>query len=818
MNVVGATAATVYTLTGTNANINVSYFLESESSVSSNSDLTTATNSAIYLLLTNFVAAFLGPNSSSTSKAVSPLATVFGLPHISYAATSSELSNKATYPNFFRTTPEDSGQAAAMVAFVTYVGWKKICVVNSLDTYGSTGAASLVSKAVTAGLSVATQQEFFPGETNTNILQTALEKVKKTRVRVVVVFALSGDTKRILEQAVALGMYGPDWVWISSDGFSGESFSPTFAPIAPGFIAFNPLSTYTNQQYTNFAQNWNSTYNRPGGIITGFRGISYSASSPPSSYSSYGTSLNSYAYFAYDAMKILLTAIESLALEGRNPCDDSISNYRKNLTEKLKVSSTNGISGVVSFNGNQDRDIAEYDLRNYGYYGSGVTATTSWKKIATWSSIDGFVFENGLSSSSSPYWSNGQTGIESAPSGEETPPTFNYSNTRMAYPCLAGFLIFMVIILMSLTYFWRKEPRIKAASPNIMQIINIGCILLFVCVIVGYPHPTAAYCQSQPSLGHLGFAFVFGPLFAKNRRIKHIFLDQVQDSSNLSDLGILAPVVGLVVVVSLYILLWFVLDPPLPHEEYNKGEDAIILVCKSRSQLWYYVIMIFELSFLLYGVYLAFLLRNVEDRFNESKEISMSLYCAVFIFIIFVILFAGLEFNPDQGYAVFSSGILITFLSIECLLYGPRIYGILLNVEESSKSARESYKGETTSHMRAIGRREQDIKVEFSSMINPELSGISGTTTASESRDNTLQMFKTLKLAGLAAEKKNKDLSEKIVDFELKLQMARKKEKELKDTIIKLMEERLESNVDESMDAAVIKGGGVTASRHQQIV
>lgn len=317
-NIPNPNAGSVYLTRGNNSRLNVTYVMLSESSPGLNSDLSTALGDLIELILKWFAVAFLGPNSSSTSKAVSPLAQVYGLPHISYAATSTELSDTSTYPSFFRTCPPDAQQARAMVAFVKLAGWSTVAVLNSLDTYGATGAAEVLSQAEASGVAVATRQEFLSGERDAATLRSFLRAVLATRVRVLILFAREEDATPLMIQAQSLGMAGPGWVWIASDSLAlAPLVASGLSRVAPGFLGFTPASIFANSQFDAMNTSWATQRNRPGAIVTNYRGQSASytgiTSINPFNYSSYGASLNSYAPYAYDAMMVLLQTIDELA-------------------------------------------------------------------------------------------------------------------------------------------------------------------------------------------------------------------------------------------------------------------------------------------------------------------------------------------------------------------------------------------------------------------------------------------------------------------------------------------------------------------------
>ncbi|GAB5361160.1 hypothetical protein AAMO2058_000690000 [Amorphochlora amoebiformis] len=395
--------------------INVTYHLFSESTQTANTDDNRAIKETIEGVMRRFVAAILGPNSSSSCKAINSVSQIFSVPYVSYAATSTELSDVSIYPHFFRVCPPDSSQAAAIVALISMAGWDRIGVMNTRDTYGSTGASALITEASNAGVTTVTQQELFAGETDMDSIIALVKRVKSSGVRIIVIFMLEQAAANVLRAAVTSNMVGPGWVWISSDGFTGTDFSLyNLEPASKGFLGITQATKYTNNQhFIRFNQSWATTVNIPGNIVTNFKNRTRSyqnlpIGAMPTSYSSYGNELNTYAPFAYDGMMLLLNAIRKLASGGTTPCTlNDLMAYRQQLTAILQNQTLDGTTGRITFDQNQDRLFAGYDIRNHD--------GDSWNDIAQWDRIGGFQFLPGYNSRNSPVWSDGLAGFLNAP-------------------------------------------------------------------------------------------------------------------------------------------------------------------------------------------------------------------------------------------------------------------------------------------------------------------------------------------------------------------------------------------------------------------
>lgn len=60
----------------------------------------------------------------------------FQIPQVSYASTSTELSDKSRFEYFSRVVPPDNFQAQAMVSIIKELGWKYVSTVAVEGEYG----------------------------------------------------------------------------------------------------------------------------------------------------------------------------------------------------------------------------------------------------------------------------------------------------------------------------------------------------------------------------------------------------------------------------------------------------------------------------------------------------------------------------------------------------------------------------------------------------------------------------------------------------------------------------------------------------------
>lgn len=87
------------------------------------------------------------------------LLRLFQIPQISYASTSSKLSDKTRYDYFARTVPPDFYQAKAMAEILRFFNWTYVSTVASEGDYGETGIEAFEQEARMRNICIATSEK-----------------------------------------------------------------------------------------------------------------------------------------------------------------------------------------------------------------------------------------------------------------------------------------------------------------------------------------------------------------------------------------------------------------------------------------------------------------------------------------------------------------------------------------------------------------------------------------------------------------------------------------------------------------------------------
>ncbi|CEP01160.1 G-protein coupled receptors family 3 profile domain-containing protein [Plasmodiophora brassicae] len=307
----------------------------------------------------------------------------------------------------------------------------------------------------------------------------------------------------------------------------------------------------------------------------------------------------------------------------------------------------------------------------------------------------------------------------------DPPPTFLGISVGVAGFSIALAIIGIVyaLVLMALVQRYSREPILKAAAPRFLQIMLVGAIIALTCgvwmaldVSVGVPYSlSSTSCMVNIWAISIGWALMFGALFAKTYRVSSLF--QAFEANNLTVKAVsdetLFRIVGLMTSLELLILVaWTVINPlTLASVDLGNAVSRHQCVSSGGSSVWAFatVSIVAKFAVLIAGIALCIQTRNVHDAFNgasdlvilppadqarlttavdmtESKKIAFSIYnIATFGTGAFVISFLINE--QDVALAVRAVGL---FLSVVITITGvvlTKIYIIFYDKEMNNDKA-----------------------------------------------------------------------------------------------------------------------------------
>lgn len=127
---------------------------------------------------------------------------------------------------------------------------------------------------------------------------------------------------------------------------------------------------------------------------------------------------------------------------------------------------------------------------------------------------------------------------------------------------------------------------------------------------------------------------MFGGLFVKVWRVAKLFTNTSMKKIKISNRLLFGVILRLLLVGIVILMVWTIVSPPKAvtkvETEAGVGEVQYV-VCESDKSFLPTVALIWKSGLILYGCYLAYLTRNVDSRFSESKHIFLAIYNVAFV-------------------------------------------------------------------------------------------------------------------------------------------------------------------------------------------
>jgi len=314
----------------------------------------------------------LGPNGSPASTVTAPVLSVFGIPQLSWAATSGELSNKEVYPYFSRVAVSDALTVAQLADFVErYVGLQ-VNLLFSDDSYAS-GQAANFRDGSTENMLV--RSYTFPSSggaitaSNLAVLRSKLDAIRATQCRIVFCAATQQEALDIMMTAYDANMVNrPGWVWLGADGFATAPFGSDVSAMRYFSGIVYVISYSQGPAFPSFASKW--AEDMPSTSTPEFFEMPICDGNVPCvshpDFNNFNTSgqrealiCTGYTPFAYDSVVFIAKVVDLLMGDPANPrlpssftAADWVAGF------KLMTNSSNAIdclSGEFALNENHDR-------------------------------------------------------------------------------------------------------------------------------------------------------------------------------------------------------------------------------------------------------------------------------------------------------------------------------------------------------------------------------------------------------------------------------------------------------------------------------
>jgi len=368
-----------------------------------------------------------------------------------------------------------------------------------------------------------------------------------------------------------------------------------------------------------------------------------------------------YTYYAYDVIYAFAYAAQSLLDADATEFDKAA------MTQALKDISFQSVTGTVDFENNGDREIgAGFTIKNYKT--SGFTAIGDWdkstgvvfaegaKEAITWPSAGNVKPKNlvlpycmtediiatvgnceasGKRRATFKIKMEGENPVcedgTKVPGETEVDCEFSHSGSS------AGVLAYLLGVVgggvCGLWAVWIlikfNTKVIKVAQPVFCLSFAIAAALLSLSNVVMVGPNTSGMCALRPWLFNVMFDIMFGSLFLKTFRVYKIFGNKSLSKVKVSVTDVVKTYGGIVAVDLALLLGWTLTGDGMTAVTQEKSLEGFwtydITVCSDSPQFEFGTTF-FKILLVGGGVYLAYITRNVPDKFAEAKWIALSIY------------------------------------------------------------------------------------------------------------------------------------------------------------------------------------------------
>mmetsp|Transcript_24360 Transcript_24360/g.35740 ORF Transcript_24360/g.35740 Transcript_24360/m.35740 type:complete len:884 (-) Transcript_24360:202-2853(-) len=644
--------------------------------------------------------ACIGPDNYDALRGGSKILSDHHVFQIGYSDRNSALGMSDIYPNSLRTVPGYYVDGRVIADFVQFLGWERVSVFSTSDTYGNMATFFFEKEAEEVGIKILSLHHM---SRDTEDFSSHIEDAKKAGAKVFVFLMASTPASVLLSQGYKLGLFNADtaivaneyaatvenWAHYDSDllslvsGFISISYHelPEESSGKSAFLQRFRGQPHTLGEYIDGVHVCNNSTDdtgyflyQVGDICTGLNHSLYAVD---------GSDLPPAAYHAYDATYAVAFGLHDLVYEKSR----LYINDEELRSELLLNTRFHGATGNVGFSTKHIEDGFDVGSRD-----SGLT-------------FDVLNFDKSFSVKSpvlvGSYHSD--WGIELCDgcvityAGDTTKPLDRPEpHVEHLNPVLVGISLIISICALTLStiysvmfYVYRRTRLIRATQPAVYYVVLSGCFLGGIRAITALIVPTTGLCMSQMWIAHLSFTLVFSSLLVKVWKIYKVVNASLK-RVKLSTAHTLHIVMFSTSPVILYLL--FI-------SSMGSVEIANVLVHEDQHRIEYQKrcdfelhdelngLYILELMCMLYGLYLCYLVKDIPEALSNYRTISKCIVHITCLAVTFFSILYSLNLNPNENQCLVSVAFALAIITTLDQLFRNTCINLLMG-KDMTKSFR----------------------------------------------------------------------------------------------------------------------------------
>ncbi|XP_043932304.1 vomeronasal type-2 receptor 26-like [Protopterus annectens] len=254
----------------------------------------------------------------------------------------------------------------------------------------------------------------------------------------------------------------------------------------------------------------------------------------------------------------------------------------------------------------------------------------------------------------------------------------------LAAVAVCGFMVTALILCVFIKN--KHTPIVKANNCNLSYLLLLALMLCFLSSLIFLGYPTKVNCMLRQVTFGIIFSLCVSCILAKTMIVVIAFSATKPDSKLRRWLGSGPPNAAIIMSTIIQIMIcivWIILSPPFVESITNVEDGKIVVECNEGSSFAFWCMLGYLgfLSSISFSV--AFLARNLPDKFNEAKFITFSMLVFVSVWLTFIPAYLSTKGKTMVTVEIFA--ILSSSTGILCCIFLPKCYIILLRPERNTR-------------------------------------------------------------------------------------------------------------------------------------